>query len=158
MDFLLPEYKQLLTLLLKHNVNFMLIGGYAVIYYGYERTTTDLDIWLEPDNSNRDKLLRALTEFGIDDKSTNTLSKEDFTTPQLFYFGNRPRRIDFLTKIKGVTYKEAAAEINHFAYNDLKIPIIQYHHLIRSKITNERPQDKADVEMLQKIRQLKGKN
>ena len=89
MDFLLPEYKQLLTLLLKHNVNFMLIGGYAVIYYGYERTTTDLDIWLEPDNSNRDKLLRALTEFGIDDKSTNTLSKEDFTTPQLFYFGNR---------------------------------------------------------------------
>lgn len=155
MDFLLPEYKQLLILLLKHKVRFMLIGGYAVIYYGYERTTTDIDIWLQPDNANREKLIQALSEYGIGKKSQNELRKADFSQPQLFYFGDRPRRIDFLTKIKGVTFDEAIAEVHHFVYADLKIPIIQYHHLIRSKITNERPQDKADVEMLQKIRQLK---
>src|SRR3990172_10614958 len=128
MDFLLPEYKQLLVLLSKHKVNFMLIGGYAVIYYGYERTTTDIDIWLQPDNENRDKLIGALSEFGIGKKSADELAKTDFTKPQLFYFGKRPRRIDFLTKIKGVTYDEAIAEVNHFVYADLKIPIIQYHH------------------------------
>lgn len=155
MDFLLPEYKNLISLLSKHKVNFMLIGGYAVIYYGYERTTTDIDIWLQPDNVNRDKLIAALAEFKIGKRSLAELAKTDFTQPQLFYFGIRPRRIDFLTKIKGVTYEEAASAIQHFVYADLKIPIIHYHHLIRSKITNERPQDKADVEMLQKIRQMK---
>ena len=44
----------------------MLIGGYAVIYHGYERLTTDMDIFLEPENTNRDKLIPALTEFWID--------------------------------------------------------------------------------------------
>src|ERR1051325_4420892 len=102
----------------------MLIGGYAVIYYGYERTTTDLDIWLEPSNSNRDKLLSALMEFGISKKSLNKLLQEDFTQAQVFFFGEKPRRIDFLTKIQGVQYSEAAVQINHFAYADLKIPII----------------------------------
>jgi len=154
-DFLLPEFKFIVGLLLKYKVNFMLIGGYAVIYYGYERTTTDLDIWLEPDNANRDKLMSALAEFGISKKSLNELSKTDFARPQLFFFGEKPRRIDFLTKIKGVKFEEAAAKVNHFAYADLQIPIIHYHHLILSKITNERPQDKADVEMLQKIHKLR---
>ena len=41
----------------------MLIGGYAVIYYGYERTTGDMDIWLEPSNENKDKLIDALKGF-----------------------------------------------------------------------------------------------
>ena len=53
MDILLPEYKALLLLLKKNDVSFMLIGGYAVIYYGYERTTSDMDIWLEPTNANK---------------------------------------------------------------------------------------------------------
>ena len=39
MDILLPEYKKMLALLIKHKVDFMLIGGYAVILHGYERLT-----------------------------------------------------------------------------------------------------------------------
>lgn len=63
MYLLLPEFKLLLLLLKKHGVNFMLKGGYAVIYYGYERSTNDLDIWLQPQNDNREKLIEALKEF-----------------------------------------------------------------------------------------------
>ena len=157
MDILIPEFKELLLLLNKHKVNYMLIGGYAVIYYGYERTTTDMDIWLKPENENRDKLLSALREFGIGKAGIEQVSKADFTQIQCFFFGVKPRRIDFLTHISGVTYTEAEEKVNYFPLKDEKVPIIQYHHLILSKICNERPQDKADVERLQQINQFKNK-
>lgn len=151
MDILLPEFKQLLLLLVKHKVNFMLIGGYAVIYYGYERTTSDMDIWLKADNENRDKLIEALKEFGILQEDLNVLSIKDFSQIQFFYFGKKPRRIDFLNRISGISYNDAEKEVNYFPLQNIKVPIIQYHHLILSKISNERGKDKTDVEELQKI-------
>jgi len=151
MDVLLPEFKKLLLLLVKHKVNFMLIGGYAVIYYGYERTTSDMDIWLKADNVNRGKLIRALREFGIFDVDLKALSKKDFSQIQFFYIGKKPSRIDFLNRISGVSYDDAEKEVNYFPLQNIKVPIIQYHHLILSKISNERTKDKADVEELQKI-------
>lgn len=65
MNIFIDEHLQILLILIKHQVKFMLIGGYAVIYYGYERTTGDIDIWLQPGNKNRDNLVKALEEFGI---------------------------------------------------------------------------------------------
>ena len=155
MDILLPEFKKLLLLLNKHKVNYMLIGGYAVIYYGYERNTTDMDIWLKPTNDNRDKLITALHEFGIKQESLEKMSELDFLKASFFFFGEKPRKIDFLTKINGVTYTEAEEQVNYFPLQDEQVPIIQYHHLILSKICNERPQDMADVDRLQKINQFK---
>ena len=43
MDIMLPEFRKLLLLLVKHEVRFMIIGGYAVIYHGYERFTSDME-------------------------------------------------------------------------------------------------------------------
>jgi len=151
MDILIPEFKQVLLLLNKHKVNYMLIGGYAVIYYGYIRNTTDMDILLKPDNANRDKLMPALKEFGIDSESLQLVSNIDFNEIQFFFFGKKPRRIDFLNRISGITYDEAEKEVNHFPLENSSVPIIHYEHLILSKISNERAKDKADVEELQRI-------
>ena len=157
MDILIPEFKQLLVLLNKHRVSFMLIGGYAVIYYGYQRTTTDMDIWLKPDNANRDKLIPALKEYGIESESLKLVSNLDFNEVQFFFFGKKPRRIDFLNRINGVTFDEAEKEVNHFPLQNIQVPIIQYEHLILSKISNERIKDKADVEELQRINKYRKK-
>lgn len=157
MEIVLPEFKNLLFLLNKHSVSYMLIGGYAVIYYGYERNTTDMDIWLKPENNNRDRMIPALREFGIGEESLLKLSLTDFTEIQFFFFGKKPRRIDFLTRISGVTYSEAEEKVNFFPLQEQKIPIINYHHLILSKISNKRLQDKADVERLQQINQTQNK-
>lgn len=116
-----------------------------------------MDIWLQPDNENRDKLIPALKEFGIGNESLLSISQLDFTGIQFFFFGNKPRRIDFLTQISGVTYKEAIKEVNHFPLHNENIPIIQYHHLILSKISNKRSKDKADVEELQRINKYRNK-
>ena len=157
MEILLPEFKSLLFLLNKHKVNYMLIGGYAVIYYGYERNTTDMDIWLQPENENKDKLINALREFGIGNKSISSISELNFNDIQFFFFGERPRRIDFLTKINGITFKEAFPKVNYLPISNEKVPVIHYHHLILSKIANERTKDKMDVEELQRINKEKEK-
>ena len=157
MEIVLPEFKKLLLLLNKYNVSYMLIGGYAVIYHGYERNTTDMDIWLKPENSNRDKLMQALNEFGIGSESIQKLSKLDFLQTQFFFLGEKPRRVDFLTRINNVSFAEAEPAVNYFPLADEMIPIIHYEHLILSKISNDRPQDIADVDRLQKINQFKNK-
>ncbi len=129
----------------------MLIGGYAVIYYGYERNTSDMDIWLQPDNLNKEPLLNALKDFGVSKVGLSKISKLDLTQIQFFYYGEKPRRIDFLTKIKGVVFEDAFPQVNYLPFDKEKVPVIHYHHLILSKITNERAKDIADVEELQKI-------
>ena len=129
----------------------MLIGGYAVIHYGYERLTTDMDIWLKPDNANRDRFINALKEFGIEQSGIEHLSSMDFTDAQVFFFGKVPRRIDFLTKVSGIDFDEAISQVNFFLFQDIKVPVIHYNHLIRTKMNTGRLKDKADIEELEKI-------
>lgn len=69
MNVFIEEHRQILLSMLKHGVEFMLIGGYAVIHYGYERSTGDMDIWLQLGNDNKNRLVNALIEFGIDDEN-----------------------------------------------------------------------------------------
>jgi hypothetical protein len=157
MNIVIPEFKKLILILNKHKVNYMLIGGYAVIYYGYDRTTNDLDIWLEPTDANRDKLIKALEEYNIHSDDLKLLSKIDFTKIQYFFIGEKPKKIDFLTKINNVTFDEAIKSVNHFPLENEQVPIIQYHHLILSKISNDRLKDKADVEELQRINKHRNK-
>lgn len=151
MNVFLEEHKNFLILLLRHNVDFILIGGYAVIYYGYERTTADMDIWLRPDNSNKEKLLIALNEHGIDEDGLTTVRNFNFEEAQVFFIGDKPHKIDFLTKVGGVTYEEAASKKASLPLKGRQVPVVHYHHLVTMKMLAGRPQDIADVEVLQKI-------
>ncbi len=151
MNILFEEHQKLLLILLKYEVSFILIGGYAVIYYGYERTTGDMDIWLRPDDDNKIKLIAALSDYGIKKSDRELIERADFTIAQMFYIGEKPRRMDFLTKVNSVTFDEAILKVNHFPLEEKNVPVIQYHHLILTKITTGRAKDKADVEELQRI-------
>jgi len=157
MDILIPEFKSFLLLLNKHKVHFILIGGYAVIYYGYERNTSDMDLWLEPSNENREKFIDALKEYGISNESLGEIMKLNFTDTLFFYLGQKPKRIDFLTKISGVSFREAFDKAKMLPLKNEFVPIINYHHLILSKISNDRMKDKADVEELQRINKNKNR-
>ena len=155
MDILLPEFKNLLLLLNKHQVSYMLIGGYAVIYYGYNRNTNDLDIWLQGTNSNKENLVKALKDFGVGEDSLKSVSNLNFEDIQFFYFGKIPRRIDFINRITGVNFEEAKSDVKHLPLGDELIPVISYDHLILSKISNNRAKDKSDVEELQRIKKYR---
>lgn len=152
MNIFIPEHREMLLVLVKHRVNFMLIGGYAVIHYGYERSTADMDIWLQLGNDNRDRLLKALEEFGISDDGIAELQKTDFTQPlPVFWLGQPPKTIDFITLISNLRFEDAIKEVKFFTLENEKIPVIHYHHLILSKSASSRLKDKADIEELERI-------
>jgi predicted nucleotidyltransferase len=158
-NIFVEEHRQILFALIKHKVDFIIIGGYAVIHYGYDRNTGDMDIWLQTGNENRDKLLNALRDFGIIDEHLETLKKMDFTNPvTVFYFGEIPRKIEFITLISNVKFENAIQHVNYFPLENEKIPVIHYNDLILSKLTSTRLKDKADIEELERINKYrKGK-
>lgn len=146
---------KVLSTLLKHNVKFIVVGGYAVNYHGYKRTTGDIDLLLKPDNQeNKSKLILAFRELGIDEEALSAINQLDFEKPQVFMDGEEPFKIDFLTKISGVEFDDAWKLKIEATYDTLTIPFLSYNHLILSKITSTRGKDKIDVEELQKIKKL----
>ena len=152
MNIFFDEHQQLLQKLSENNVRFMLIGGYAVIHYGYSRTTGDMDIWIDTGNENRDKLIKALIAFGIDEESIRMLSNMDFTNPlPVFFVGETPRRVDFITLISNLDFDTAFSAVKYIDMGEQKIPVIHYNHLILSKLVSNRSKDKADIEELEKI-------
>ena len=151
MDVFFEPHRKMLRMLHEFNVDFMLVGGFAVNYYGFNRPTGDMDIWLKPQNENKDKLLLALTAYGFNSESINYVQSLDFNDTLVFSCGELPFRIDFLTKISGVSYAEAEPQALKTTMENINVNIIHIHHLVLSKISNNRTKDKLDVEELQKI-------
>jgi predicted nucleotidyltransferase len=155
MNILVDEHKILLEKLLDNKVDFILVGGLAVVFYGYKRTTGDMDIWLKPSEENKRKLISVLKADKIFEEDIQYLESLEFQKPLAFHIGEEPLKIDFLTHISGVNYEEANSLKNYFQSDNYQIPIIHLNHLIASKISTGRLKDKADVEELQKINKNK---
>jgi hypothetical protein len=151
----LDEHKKFLLLLIKHKVDFIVIGGYAVIYHGYERTTGDMDLWLSPDNDNRDKFINALKEHGVIKEHLEKINILDFTQPQVLHIGEKPNQIDFLTFARGLDFDEAYQKKEILILEGKPIPVLNFEHLIVTKMLLGRPQDKADIDKLKKIQQYR---
>jgi hypothetical protein len=155
MNIFIENHQLLLTCLIQHRVNFLLVGGYAVIYYGYKRTTGYMDLWLEPSNENKVRLLEALKTFEFNEDDMKHIAALDFTKHIAFHFWEEPERVDCITYISHVLFKEAFTDKIIADIDGIAVPIIQYRHLIESKITSDRLKDRADVEELQKINRHK---
>ncbi len=151
MSIFFKEHQEILALLNKHNVRYLIIGGYAVIFHGYARTTGDLDIWLKPSNDNKLALVKALSEAKYDESDLQTLSSFDFEEHQVFSIGTRPSKIDFLTRINQVQFDTAYNQRVEDQYEKLVVPVISLANLVLSKFNTGRQKDISDIEELQKI-------
>ena len=67
------DFLDFLELLNKYKVDYLLVGGYAVILHGYGRSTGDLDLWINQNQENYNKLRKVYNDFG-----TPIFSVEDF--------------------------------------------------------------------------------
>src|SRR5215475_8749269 len=109
MDITLPpDFKEFLRLLNTHDVEYLLIGGYAVGYHGYPRATNDLDIWIAVHPDNAERVTRALREFGFDVPGLS--SKLFLDDKRIVRMGVPPLRIEVMTSISGVAFEECYAE------------------------------------------------
>jgi len=129
----------------KHDVKFLLIGGYAVAYYGYVRTTGDLDIFVEDSPENAKRLVAACHEFGLGETVVDAL----FLEPgNIVRFGAPPMRLEILNQISGVEFFECWERRNVLSLSGVEVPIISYEELLKNKRASGRTKDLLDVEML----------
>jgi hypothetical protein len=129
-----------------HKVEYLLIGGYAVNYYGYPRATADLDVWLAMQPANAERMVAALKEFGFD---LPDLSPELFLRPaQIIRLGVPPVRIEIATTISGVDFAECQARRVEDTLDGVPVHVIGLDDLKRNKQAAGRHQDLADLEHL----------
>ena len=143
-----PDFRELLSILEKHKVRYLVVGGYAVMKYTEPRFTKDLDIWISTDEENSKAVYAALREFGAPLKG---LSPADFTQEGYFYqMGNPPFRLDVMMSIPGVTFETAWSNREKVHVEGLVIPFISKADLIKAKEAGGRPQDLIDAKELRK--------
>jgi len=158
MNIFLDAHSKLIRELLKSKVDFIIIGGYAVIHHGYKRTTGDLDIWLKPSNSHKKNLVTALRNVGIKKKGLDELLLMDFEKKVVFTIWEPPKQVDFLTHINNLEFENANKRKVFANLNNLKVPFLSVEDVIIYKMSTDRYKDKADIEELQKIIRIKSKN
>jgi len=135
-----------LKLLNSKQVEYLIIGGWAVGYYGYPRATGDLDIWISNSESNAMKLVQVFKEFGFNVKE---LSVEIFTKQnQITRIGVPPLRIEILTSISGVKFDECYPKKEVVTIDDLQMYLIGLDDLKKNKAAAKRYRDLDDLENL----------
>lgn len=151
------DTQEFLRLLAKEEVKYVIVGGEAVIYYGYARLTGDIDFFYESSKENALKLFRTLEEFWSGDIPGLHSSEELMHAGIILQFGSPPNRIDLVSNIDGVTFKEVWANrtIAWIKIGDKRIPVnyIGLDELIRNKEIIKRPKDLEDLKYLLKARE-----
>jgi hypothetical protein len=141
------DFLEFLELLDNHEVEYLLVGGYAVILHGYARSTGDMDLWVNQTNENYNKLKLVYTNFGAP-----IFSIEDFESDKfdVWSIGVEPRKIEILTKVSGLEFKESKKNCVYLNFEKFKIPYIDFEDLMKNKMATGRLKDLADVEQLMK--------
>lgn len=142
------DFKELLSILEKYKVRYLIIGGYAVMLYSEPRWTKDLDIWIALDEENSEAVFSALKEFGA---PLAGLNAADFQSSGYFYqMGNPPMRIDIMMDIPGGDFQSAWGRKNTLMVGGNELHFISKEDLIKVKLASGREQDLKDIDSMQK--------
>ncbi len=140
------DFKELLKLFNKNNVEYAIVGAYALAFHGCPRYTGDLDILVKPDSNNAKKIIESIKEFGFESLE---LTIKDFSSKEkVIQLGIPPIRIDILTSLTGVTWKQISAHRIKDKYGDIPTYFIGKNELIANKKSLGRHKDLADIESI----------
>lgn len=140
------DFKEMLSALSDAEIDFLLVGAYAMAAHGYPRATGDLDIWVRADSETAPKVYRTLAEFGA---PLHDLTIDDLSKPgMVFQIGVEPSRIDILTDISGVEFNHAWERRLSLMIDGVSLFVIGRDDLIVNKRACGRPKDIADLETL----------
>jgi len=145
MTTLPKDFKEFIELLSKNNVRYIVIGGYAVVYHGYVRSTNDIDIWIDIRKDNIKKMIKVLDEFGF---SSLNIKEADFSPNQIIQLGYPPNRIDLITTPAGIDFETCYETKEQVTIDNIAVNIIDLENLIKAKKASNRTRDLADVEEL----------
>ncbi len=143
---LTSDFKEFAQLLNTNEVEYLIVGGYALAAHGHPRYTGDLDFWVGTDLLNGIKIIKTLKDFGF---GCLKLTAKDFTVPnQTVQLGYPPRRIDLLTGISGVDFRQCCERRLVVAVDGMNLPFIGLEDFKTNKAAVGRPKDLADLDSL----------
>jgi hypothetical protein len=153
MDILDDEILQLWKLLHQNEVEYILVGGFAVNFHGYQRFTGDLDIWIKDTIVNRKKLRTAMEVLsGMDYEAVETMQFipgwSAISLPSGFTF-------DIMTQLSGFPqekFDECCQLASTAVLYDIPVKFLHYNQLIEAKKAAGRPKDLPDIEELEKLK------
>jgi hypothetical protein len=141
-----PDFRDLLALFNAHKVEYVVVGAYALAFHGAPRFTGDLDVLVRPGVRNGRRIVAALAEFGF---TSVGLTADDFKpADRVVQLGVAPVRIDLVTSLTGVSWKEVAAGCKPGKYGNLRVRYLGKREFIRNKRAIGRTKDLADIEAL----------
>ncbi len=143
-----PDFEDLLIAMADAEVEFLVVGGWAMAHHGHGRGTDDLDVWVRSTAENSQRVYLALAQFGAP-LSAHGIHQGTFAEEGVGYrFGVKPQLAEVLTSISGVTFDDAWPERRSFELEGRTIPVIGRRVLRQNKVAAGRPQDLADVAWL----------
>lgn len=142
------DWRQFLLALISTETRFLLIGGHAVAVHAEPRFTEDLDVFVEATADNARRLRLALVQFGF---GSIAPPEEDLAQlDRVWMLGRKPRRIDILTSISGVSFAEAQRRSRTVMVDGIPIPVIGRAALTKNKRASGRTKDLLDLELIAK--------
>ncbi len=143
------DFLEFIQCLNNAKTEYILVGGYATIIHGYNRTTGDLDIWVHQTEQNYIRLVKAFEQFQM---SVFDMTKEKFlhdSSIDVFSFGRPPVCIDIITQVKGVEFEQVWKNVEEKEIdNEVFVKVIHLKDLIAAKKASNRPKDQDDIEHL----------
>lgn len=155
MDVMDEELLKFWSILNKHDVKYIMVGGFAVNMQGFSRATSDADLWLQDHAENRKNLRKAFEELGYGDyPSLETLAFIPGWT-QFYIAGGLV--LDIMTEMKGLenqSFDECLQKARVADFNGIKVPFLHINDLIANKKAVFRPKDQIDLLELEKIKKI----
>lgn len=143
------DWSEFLRILCAHRVRFLIVGAHALAANGRPRATQDLDVFVEPTAVNAARLGRALAAFGFTELAA---AAEAFAQPdRMVTLGREPLRIDVMTSITGVTFRDAWRGRLRVDLEGVELGVLGRRELERNKRASGRPKDLLDVALLEEV-------
>lgn len=155
MDVQEEELLRFWRMLNAHGVKYIMVGGLATRFHGYNRATDDLDIWIEDSLENRQRLRKAFAALQYGDfASIETMQ----FVPGWTSFYAAGVELDIVTELKGMedTPFQTCLEMASISdFEGVRVPFLHINHLIANKKAVNRPKDQLDVIQLEKIKKIR---
>jgi hypothetical protein len=141
------DWREFIGLLNAAGVDYVIVGASAMALHGIPRLTGDIDFLVRPNEENAGKIVTVLENFGF--RALGVRAEDFMGEDALVQLGYPPYRIDILTGIDGVPLEDALSRRIPVDLDGVPTYILDKDSLIRNKRATGRPQDLADLAILE---------
>jgi hypothetical protein len=142
------DFRDFLKCLNEAGVEYLVIGGHAVAYYGYVRPTRDLDIWVAVSPQNAERIVQAVKSFFAGAELAGLSPQWFLDLENVTRFGAVPNLIEVLPKVSGGEFATAFAKRVTVDIDGQTINLVSLEDLLANKKASGRLKDLADLEQL----------